>query len=197
MNRPKKLGIATLLATATLALFLASTSAAEPTPQPSFTPLPLPGQVPVESPPAQTQLTPPPQTSPNYAEAILRYTNEQRARSGLAPLQLQPNLSAAALAHSQEMLKLGYFSHTSPTAGRRTPMDRLRQVGISPSYVAENIFQCSGYPLDQIAKLTVDNWMQSPGHRRNILDSRATHMGAGLAEQNGEIYVTQVFGGGL
>ena len=92
---------------------------------------------------------------------------------------------------------MGYFSHTSPTAGRRSPSDRVNQAGVNPMFVAENLFQASGYPADQMAKLAVDSWMQSPGHHRNLLDSRATHIGIAVVTQNGNTVATQVFGGGL
>ena len=147
-------------------------------------------QPPLQEPVPQT-------TGSSYAQAVLDYTNQERTQRGLAPLQMNTSLNAAAQGHSQEMLDLGYFSHTSPTAGRRTPSDRLRAVGVSPSFLAENIFQCSGYSADQVARLAVENWMQSPGHRRNMLDPRATHLGIGLVNQNGETSVTQVFAAGV
>jgi uncharacterized protein YkwD len=128
---------------------------------------------------------------------VLRLTNQERAKQGLAPLTHHSALATAAAGHSQEMLNLNYFSHTSPTPGRGNPQDRVRQAGVNPGLVAENIFQASGYDVNQVAQLAVDNWLQSPGHRRNMLDPSATHLGVGFAELNGTVAVTQVFGNRL
>ena len=133
----------------------------------------------------------------SFAAEVLRLTNQERASRGLAPLTNHSALAAAAAGHSQEMLDLGYFSHTSLTSGRSNPQDRVRQAGANPGLVAENIFQASGYDVNQVAQLAVDNWLESPGHRRNMLDPNATHLGVGFAEQNGTVAVTQVFGNRL
>lgn len=128
-----------------------------------------------------------------FASEVLRLTNQERAKRGLAPLTHHSALASAANGHSQEMLDLGYFSHTSPTPGRSNPQDRVRLAGANPGLVAENIFQASGYDVAQVAQLAVDNWLESPGHRRNMLDPQATHLGVGFVEQNGTVAVTQVF----
>lgn len=152
-------------------------------PQPS-------GPLPSESNPQAT-------TTSSFAFEVLRYTNEARARQGLRPLQMNSGLTEAARSHTQEMLNLNYFSHTSPVRGRRSPSARVALTGISPSFVTENIFQAEGYPIEEMAKLAVDNWLESSGHRRNILSTSATHIGIGLIEKQGKIAVTQVFGAGL
>jgi uncharacterized protein YkwD len=136
-------------------------------------------------------------TTNTFAFEVLRLTNQERANRGLAPLAHHAALAAAAAGHSQEMLDLGYFSHTSPTPGRSGPQDRVRQAGANPGLVAENIFQASGYDVTQVAQLAVDNWLESPGHRRNMLDPSATHLGVGFVSQNGTVAVTQVFGNRL
>lgn len=132
-----------------------------------------------------------------FEQEVLRLTNQNRSQYGLRPLSSNGALHQAAASHSAEMLQRNYFSHTSPVAGRRMPSDRVRQAGINPRFVAENIFKCSGYSLESAAAVTVQSWMDSPGHRRNILDSRATHVGIGLATQGDDIVVTQVFGAGF
>lgn len=136
-------------------------------------------------------------TQSAVAEEILRLTNSSRAQHGLAPLQWNGSLNSAAFAHSEEMLTLNYFSHTSPTPGRGDPSSRVRAAGVNPSRVAENIFQADGYPLETIAEVTVDTWLRSPGHRANILDPQVTHIGIGVAQKDDQVSVTQVFGGGL
>lgn len=133
----------------------------------------------------------------SFGQQVLHLTNQARAQYGLAPLQAHPSLRIAATSHSQEMLALDYFSHTSPTAGRSGPSDRVRQAGASPNYIAENIFQASGHDASVVADLAVQSWLQSPGHRRNMLSPQATHIGIGFVELNGTVSVTQVFGAGL
>ncbi|HIB67209.1 MAG TPA: CAP domain-containing protein [Phycisphaerales bacterium] len=141
--------------------------------------------------------------SPTLTEAqifeaeVLRLTNENRRRRGLEDVAVHGSLQQAAEGHSQEMLKLGYFSHTSPVKGRSQPGDRVRLAGADPLMVSENIFQCTGHDPTGAAKLTVQEWMDSPGHRQNILDPQATHVGIGYAKEGRIIVVTQVFGGGL
>lgn len=130
-----------------------------------------------------------------YAEEVLRLTNESRAKHGLAPLAAHSSLDKAAAGHSVEMLTLGYFSHTSPTPGRQQPWDRVAQAGANPMMVSENIFQASGHNPQNVAQLAVDSWLQSPGHRRNMLDPNATHIGIGFVVKDNTVAVTQVFSG--
>jgi uncharacterized protein YkwD len=139
----------------------------------------------------------PADSTANFANEVLRLTNQERANRGLTPLAPHAALAAAATGHSQEMLDLNYFSHTSPTPGRSGPQDRVRLAGANPGLVAENIFQASGYDVTQVAQLAVDNWLESPGHRRNMLDPNATHLGVGFVSQDGTVAVTQVFGNRL
>lgn len=131
------------------------------------------------------------------ANEILRLTNQERADHGLAPLARHQALENAAAEHSQEMRELNYFSHTSPTAGKATTRQRVNQYGINPQMVAENIFECSGYDLELTARFAVEAFMQSPGHRQNVLNPSATHIGVGFVATNGTVSVTQVFGAGL
>lgn len=132
-----------------------------------------------------------------YAAEVLRLTNVARAQQGLEPLQYHAALTIAAVAHTQEMLDLDYFSHSSPTPGRKGPMERVALAGVHPRWVAENIFQCSGYEPETVAQFALENWLESPGHRANLLSTKATHLGVGFVEKNGTIAVTQVFGAGL
>ena len=131
------------------------------------------------------------------AGEILRLTNQERAEHGLSPLARHQALESAAAEHSHEIRELNYFSHTSPTAGKATPRQRVNQHGINPQMVAENIFECSGYDIESTARLTVEAFMESPGHRKNVLNPSATHIGVGFVATNGTVSVTQVFGAGL
>ena len=131
------------------------------------------------------------------AEEILRLTNEESAKQGLPPLARHDALEHAAFDHSQEMRSLNYFSHTSPTAGKSTTRQRVNQYGVNPQMVAENIFECSGYQVQETAKYAVEAFMESPLHRKNVLNPEATHIGVGFVSQGGSVSVTQVFGAGL
>ena len=131
------------------------------------------------------------------AEEILKLTNQERAKHGLSPLARHQALEHAAADHSQEMRDLNYFSHTSPTPHKATARQRVNRYGVNPQLVAENIFECSGYDVHLTSKFAVEAFMQSPGHRQNVLNPTATHIGVGFAATDGSVSVTQVFGAGL
>lgn len=136
--------------------------------------------------------------------------NQKRANSDLSLLSLDNKLSNIARAHSQDMINRNFFSHFTPEG--KDPSERASKAGYScykdfGSYymvgVAENIaltpigdvVGCGEvYSEDDIAKCTVDGWMDSPGHRQNILTSHFDKEGIGVAiSSNNEIYVTQDF----
>ena len=85
---------------------------------------------------------------------------------------------------SQDMRDKGYFSHTSPTYG--SPFDMMKQFGISYRTAGENI--AMGYSTPQAV---VTGWMNSPGHRANILNGAFTEIGVGYVQSGG--YWTQMF----
>lgn len=89
------------------------------------------------------------------------------------------------------MLELDYFSHNSPVTGKVG--DRLRRAGARWSACAENIYRSTGYPLEDVAAETVDAWVRSPGHYKNIVSPNYTHIGVGVVYHNEEVVVTQVF----
>ncbi len=119
---------------------------------------------------------------------VVALTNAERERVGLSPLGLDPMLAAAADAHSRDMAARGYFAHTSPDG--RTVSDRVVALGYRYSRVAENI--AAGQTT---AEEVVTGWMNSPGHRANILIPQLRQIGVGYAT-GGEFgtYWTQVFG---
>ena len=137
------------------------------------------------------------QLNQELAEEILRLTNEARIENGLPPLARHEALEHAAIDHSQEMREMNYFSHTSPTSGKSTTRQRVNQYGVNPQLVAENIFECSGYDVQLTSKFAVEAFLQSPGHRHNVLNPTATHIGVGFVSKGGSVSVTQVFGAGL
>jgi uncharacterized protein YkwD len=127
--------------------------------------------------------------------AIYRFTNEVRQRNGVPPLTWDNSLRDVARAHSADMLVRNYFSHNTPEGG--SPHDRIRAASRFPvSMTGENIWMGSNYPAGdprQLARIIVDNWMSSPGHRKNLLHPEFTDIGVGVAASGKEIRATQVF----
>jgi uncharacterized YkwD family protein len=121
-----------------------------------------------------------------YARQVVDLTNEQRRKSGLAALQLDTQLSQVAQMKSQDMQKNGYFSHTSPTYG--SPFDMMRDFGVSYRTAGENIAQGQRTPQE-----VVNAWMNSAGHRQNILNGNFTHIGVGYEASSN--HWTQMFNG--
>ena len=112
--------------------------------------------------------------------------NEQRAQNGLSPLTLSTELSNAARAKSQDMHDNNYFAHESPTYG--SPFEMLTSFGISYRAAGENI--AMGYSRPEAV---MNAWMNSSGHRANILNASYTKIGVGyVADGN---YWTQEFTG--
>ena len=120
----------------------------------------------------------------SYARQVLDLVNRERALYGLEALSLDDTLSRYAAVKSQDMHDNAYFSHTSPTYG--SPFDMMRSFGISYNYAGENI--AMGYSGPEAV---VTAWMNSAGHRANILSSNFTRMGIGYVEDGG--YWTQWF----
>jgi uncharacterized protein YkwD len=114
---------------------------------------------------------------------VLRLVNEERAAESLPPLAWDASLALAAQAHAEDMVANGYFSHDSPDG--RTFADRVRETDYPGAPTGENI--AAGYPSPAAV---VEGWMNSPGHRANILSGRSTELGVGLAER----HWVQVFG---
>ena len=118
-------------------------------------------------------------------------TNQVRMQNGLSPLVWDADLCRMARANSENMARLGYFSHVSPGGSRLR--DRARAVGILRySVLGENIAYNQGY--DDPGSFAVERWMVSPGHRANILslEFQASAIGAFVAA-DGSVYLTQVF----
>ncbi|GAB3247266.1 CAP domain-containing protein [Kineosporia babensis] len=126
-----------------------------------------------------------PSTGGSAAQQVLKLTNQERASNGCkTALKLDSKLNAAAQGHSDDMAAKKYFSHDSQDG--RSPFDRMADAGYKFGAAAENIAQ--GYGS---AEAVVEGWMNSAGHKANILNCDYTEMGLGLAK-NGN-YWTQVF----
>ena len=119
-----------------------------------------------------------------YEQEVIRLVNEIRVQNGLSALTYNWELSRVARYKSQDMVDNRYFSHTSPTYG--TPFQMIRSFGLSYRSASENIAYGQRTP-----QAVVNAWMNSSGHRANILSSSYTQIGVGYVA-NGH-YWTQMF----
>ncbi|PLS02073.1 SCP-like extracellular protein [Neobacillus cucumis] len=108
-----------------------------------------------------------------YAQQVINLTNQQRAKNGLPALKTDAQLSGVAQKKALDMQQNHYFSHTSPTYG--SPFDMMRDFGVTYKSAGENIAQGQRTPQE-----VVTAWMNSEGHRKNILSSNFTHIGVGF-----------------
>lgn len=129
-----------------------------------------------------------PETKPvtvvtSEVQQVLDETNKYRTQNGLSKLTVDSKLTATAQDKAEDMATKRYFSHTSPTYG--SPFDQMKQAGITYRRAAENIAMGQ-----RSAAEVVKAWMDSPGHRANILDRNLTHIGIGY-DANGRYWVQQ------
>jgi uncharacterized YkwD family protein/spore coat assembly protein SafA len=118
---------------------------------------------------------------------VVQLTNQERAKYGLKPLVADWELARVARYKSADMRDRNYFSHTSPTYG--SPFDMMKNFGISYRSAGENIAAGQRTPQE-----VVTAWMNSEGHRKNILSSGYTHIGVGYAQGGSkQHYWTQMF----
>lgn len=135
-----------------------------------------PGQV-INVPLTDTKVT-------SYEQQVVNLVNAQRTQRGIPALKINWELSRIARYKSQDMHDKQYFSHTSPTYG--SPFDMIRKFGISYRTAGENI------AMGQTTPAAVMNaWMNSSGHRANILNGGFTQIGVGYVASGN--YWTQMF----
>jgi len=147
---------------------------------------------------------------PDLEHLIQQSVNLERRANDREPLELDDGLSNLARAHSEDMAARGYFKHVNPEG--QTPMQRLQQAGYAKCrLVGENIYQNNLYDravtekkrttyawnsMEKIAASTMKGWMDSSGHRENILEKNYTRSGVGAAiASDDKVYITQVFCG--
>ena len=171
-----------------------SSIALEETPTPDPTDQVEPSSAPTTIPPAtstplptatETQVPPTfaggcaPELNRGFESEVIRLINQERGKEGLAPLVEQSQLTQAARLHSQDMACNQFFSHVSPTAG--DVIARVTAQGYSYSAVGENIAAGQADPSS-----VVQAWMNSTGHRANIMNATYTQIGVGYAYLGGE-----------
>jgi uncharacterized protein YkwD len=131
-----------------------------------------------------------PAAGSGFAAEVLQLANVERAKAGCGPLALNGQLNNAAQGHSADMATANYFSHDSQDG--RTPFDRIKAAGYAFSTAAENI--AAG---GTTAAGAMDQWMNSPGHKANILNCAFVDLGVGYAKGEKADYAgywTQNFG---
>ncbi|WP_246476532.1 CAP domain-containing protein [Salicibibacter cibi] len=127
------------------------------------------------------------ETESEFEQEVVRLTNEEREDQGLQPLEAHSDLSDVARVKSEDMRDSDYFSHDSPNYG--SPFDMMDEFGIDYMGAGENI--AAG---QQSPEQVVEGWMNSDGHRDNILNEDFTHIGIGhVAGGSYGDYWTQMF----
>jgi len=159
------------------------------------------------------------------ARQIWEKTNIERARAGLGQLSWNPQLAVAANGHSSDMAQRQYFSHKSKGLFKKTDLkDRTTAAGYTGGMIAENIamlptfrnqrfhystgrdgrqltqVETDGNTYEQLTDWAMEQWMNSPGHRQNILHPGLNSLGVGVALGSKDgvpyVYLTQNFAGG-
>ena len=137
---------------------------------------------------------------------ILTMTNDIRQKHGLNRLRREPALQSIARGHSDDMIIRKFFAHVNPDGhniGDRVVLQHRRLIGDSGENIWRygSILEINGreepayirLPPQQIAEKVISSWMDSPGHRENILRPQFTHLGVGVSMVKGEITATQNF----
>lgn len=120
-------------------------------------------------------------------QQVINLVNQQRANYGLPALKGNWELCRVARYKSQDMINKGYFAHQSPTYG--SPFNMMENFGIKFSAAGENIAYGQRTPQE-----VMNSWMNSTGHRNNILGRSFNQIGVGVAKAaNGTFYWTQMF----
>ncbi len=162
-------------------------------PQPSLAPTPKPVPVPAPTPVPAPQPEPKPAPAPSQETAdfsamqkeMLGYINAERASVNVAPLTLDQKLCQGAYLKSKDMAVNGYFSHTSPTYG--SPFEMMKSQGITYRTAGENIAKNTSVKGAHTA------FMNSAGHKANILNKGFGKVGLGFYQEGQYLYVTQWF----
>ncbi|NED74694.1 CAP domain-containing protein, partial [Streptomyces sp. SID9944] len=157
-----------------------SPSPAKTTSRPAKKPQPRPTRTTAEAPPAQ------PAPAGTVAQ-VIALVNQERAKAGCGPVTGDSQLDAAAQAHSDDMAARNFFEHTNPDG--KDPGDRITAAGYRWSTYGENIARGQQTP-----ESVMDSWMNSPGHRANILNCAFKNLGVGVHKGSGGPWWTQDFG---
>jgi len=128
------------------------------------------------------------------ARKIIARCNQLRVEQKIRPVAELNYLVEAANQHAREMIQLGYFSHTSPTPGQERPKSRIEHSGGWDLSIAENLYRSAGVPEEELVADVISAWMNSPGHRDNLFNSKFNSMGVGVARLGKDEWaITQLF----
>jgi len=105
-----------------------------------------------------------------FEQQVVEIVNKERAKAGLQPLSINNELANMAMVKAQDLHNNNYFDHNSPTYG--SPFDMMRQFGITYNFAGENIAKGQTSPTQ-----VMNDWMNSPGHKANILKNSFTQIG--------------------
>ncbi|MFE3588736.1 CAP domain-containing protein [Streptomyces niveus] len=159
----------------------AEPSTSAPAPRPSTAdPAPKPD-------PKPTPDDPKPDGGGGFADQVTTLVNAERSKAGCGPVSANSQLQTAALLHSQDMAAKDYFDHNSPDG--KDPGDRITAAGYRWTTYGENIARGQ-----QTAAEVMKGWMNSPGHRANILNCAFKEIGIGVHDASGGPWWTQAFG---
>ncbi|WP_427126439.1 CAP domain-containing protein [Priestia megaterium] len=122
-----------------------------------------------------------------FEQKVVDLVNQERQKQGLKPLTLNKKLSDVARTKSKDMMDKGYFDHNSPTYG--SPFDMMKQFGIEYTTAGENIAKGQQSPED-----VMNAWMNSDGHRKNILNPDFTEIGVGYVKGDTTYWTQQFIG---
>ena len=122
-----------------------------------------------------------------YENQVVTLVNQERAKAGLAPLKINTKLAGVAERKAEDLRDKNYFAHNSPTYG--SPFDMMKQFGITYTSAGENIAKGQKTPAE-----VMNGWMNSPGHKANIMNANYTEIGVGyVTDSNGTTYWVQHF----
>ncbi|MFJ4380322.1 CAP domain-containing protein [Streptomyces albidoflavus] len=153
---------------------------------PESAPAPTPSRTTQAPAPSQPTATPSTPAGSSAAAAVLSLVNQERAKAGCSPVTADAELEALATAFSKDMAARGFFDHTDPDGD--SPWDRAEQAGVT-GLGGENIARGQAN-----AQSVMDSWMNSPGHRANILNCDYKTLGVGVHFAEGGPWWTQNFG---
>ena len=160
---------------------------AAPTARPTAVPTARPTAKPTAAPTVRPTTTPAVSSEREMEQQVLALVNKTRAEYGLNPLTWAEDLAVVARAHSSDMIRRSFFDHTNPDG--KSPFDRIKAAGITYRTAAENIAYGQRSPEE-----VMNAWMNSSGHRANILNAKVKEMGVGAVRNSGgTIYWTQLF----
>jgi uncharacterized YkwD family protein len=144
-------------------------------------------QAPAATPAKTTTTAPASANIGNYEQQVVDLVNKERAAAGLPALKMNTKLAGVAEKKAEDLRDNNYFDHQSPTYG--SPFDMMKQFGITYTAAGENIAKGQKTP-DEV----MNGWMNSPGHRANILNAEYTEIGVGyVTDSNGTAYWVQHF----